>query len=270
MCIRDRTFTKGAAGSSNKESARIVRAALGGGRFGNGATLDDLDEDDILVVDGSFDDIHRVLDALRIKYVRKTPWSLLTPKPADFSTYKCIFWDCGESLGRRRMPSIGKKLREFVRNGGYLFTTDWGVANVLNYAFPGYLKTNGNKAHLPEMVLTIEAARSAKDHPLLEGVFHPGVKGKWWLEQASFDMSVGRKDAVTILIDCPMLRDSFNRSPAVAATFHYGRGRVLHTMGHYYQKAGNLAGTMSAHRLALNFVLMRLDQDRKQRRDQRR
>jgi hypothetical protein len=60
-----------------------------------------------------------------------------------------------------------------------------------------------------------------------------------------------------------MLRDTFNRSPAVAATFHYGRGRVLHTMGHYYQEAGNLAGTISAHRLALNFVLMRLDQDRK-------
>ncbi len=52
-------------------------------------------------------------------------------------------------------------------------------------------------------------------------------------------------------------------SPAVASTFHAGRGRVLHTLGHYYQEAGNLAGTNSVHRLALNFVLMRLDQDRK-------
>ena len=65
-----------------------------------------------------------------------------------------------------------------------------------------------------------------------------------------------------MLIDSPMLKSQFNRSPIVAATFHYGRGRVLHTMGHYYQEAGNLAGTLSAHRLALNFVLMRLDQDR--------
>jgi hypothetical protein len=79
-------------------------------------------------------------------------------------------------------------------------------------------------------------------------------------------MAVGRKDAVTVLIECPMLSDTFNRSSAVAATFHYGRGRVLHTMGHYFQEAGNLVGTMAAHRLALNFVLMRLDQDRKPRR----
>jgi hypothetical protein len=48
----------------------------------------------------------------------------------------------------------------------------------------------------------------------------------------------------------------------VAATFHYGRGRVLHAVGHYYQEAGNLAGTIAAHRLALNFVLMRLAQDK--------
>ena len=36
-------------------------------------------------------------------------------------------------------------------------------------------------------------------------------------------------------------------------------------MGHYFQAAGNIAGTMAVHRLALNFVLMRLEQDRKAR-----
>ncbi len=256
-------FTKGAAGSTNQRSADVVRAALGAGRRGNGAKLDDLKKDDILVVSGSFDHIHKVLDALRLKYVRKAPWSLTSPKPLDFKKYKIVFWNCGESLGRRRMASIGKRLKAFVRDGGYLFTTDWGVANVLPYAFPGFIRTNGNKAHLPEMVLSIEAARSARNHPLLEGVFHKDVQGKWWLEQASFDMAVGRKDRVTVLIECPMLKSTFNRSPAVAVTFHDGRGRVLHTMGHYFQEAGNLAGTMSAHRLALNFVLMRLEQDRK-------
>ena len=258
-----KTFTKGAAGQSNAEAAKIVRAQLGRGRFGRGVSLDDLDEDDILVVGGSFDHIERTLDALRIKYVKKAPWALSAPVPENFLRYKAVFWNCGEALGKRRMAQIGKRLQNFVRRGGYLFTTDWGVANVLPHAFPGYIRTNGNRAHLPEMVLHIEPEPSAKNHPLLEGVFIPGVRGKWWLEQASFDMSVGRKDAVTILIECPALRDQFNRSPAVAATFHYGRGRVLHAMGHYFQEAGNIAGTIAVHRLALNFVLMRLEQDRK-------
>jgi len=256
-------FTKGAAGTAMQRSADTIRAQLGRGRYGNAATLDDLTADDILVVSGSFDKIGRVLDALRLKYVRKAPWALSSPQPVSFSSFKIIFWNCGESLGRRRMAAIGKRLRTFVRKGGYLFTTDWGVANVLDYAFPGFVKTNGSKAQLPEMVLPIEPARSARNHPLLEGVFHDHVQGKWWLEQASFDISVGRPDRVTVLIESPMLRDTFNRSPAVAVTFHDGRGRVLHAMGHYYQEAGNLAGTISAHRLALNFVLMRLEQDRK-------
>ena len=73
---------------------------------------------------------------------------------------------------------------------------------------------------------------------------------------------VEEDDSLTVLIESPALRDQFNRSPAVAATFHYGRGRVLHTMGHYYQEAGNLAGTIAGHRLALNFILEKMKSER--------
>jgi hypothetical protein len=258
-----RAFTKGAAGSSNQLSADFVRAELGRGRKGDAAKLlQELTRDDVLVVDGSFDHIERVLDALEIQYVKKSPFSLTQPRVETFKSYKVVFWNCTESLGPRKIQVVTKELRRFVQDGGYLFTTDWGVANVLAIAFPGYLKTRGNRAHLPEMTLPIRPAESALGHPLLEGVFLPGVEGKWWLENASFDVEAGRRDKVTVLIESPMLKSTFNRSPVVAATFHYGRGRVLHTMGHYYQEAGNLAGTIAAHRLALNFVLMRLDQDR--------
>lgn len=257
-----REFTKGAAGTSNQRSAEVVRAGLGRGRFGKGAQLEQLEREDVLVVDGSFDHIERVLDMLQIEYVKKSTWFLSTPKPEDFKGFKVVFWNCGERLGPRHIKGVARRLREFVRSGGYLFTTDWAVAHIVNVAFEGYLKTAAGRTHLPEMTLPIEAAESAEGHPLLEGVFLPGVRGKWWLEQASFDVRIGKKDKVTVLIECPMLRDTFNRSPIVAATFSYGRGRVLHTMGHYYQEAGNLAGTISAHRLALNFVLMRLEQDK--------
>ena len=41
----------------------------------------------------------------------------------------------------------------------------------------------------------------------------------------------------------------------VAATFRYGKGRVLHMLGHVYQKEGNLKGTFSAQRLMANFLI---------------
>jgi hypothetical protein len=263
-----KAVTKANAGSSNEESARAVREQVGRGPGGRGGALDRLDADDLLVVTGTFDHIERVLDALRLPYTKRAPWSLVMPRPEDFRHYKVVFWDCGEGLGPRRMTQIGKRLERYVRDGGYLFTTDWGVANVLPYAFPGYLDTDGDDrqvGHLPPMVLKIRPARGARDHPLLEGVFHRGVQAEWWLEQASFPIIVKRPDKVTVLIEGPALQEQYRRSPAVAVTFNHGRGRVLHAMGHYFQEAGNLAGTMSAHRLALNFVLMRLDQDRHRR-----
>ena len=66
---------------------------------------------------------------------------------------------------------------------------------------------------------------------------------------------------MTVLIESPISRTCTVATPRWPSTFQYGRGRVLHVMGHYYQEAGNLAGTVSAHRLALNFVLMRLAND---------
>ena len=125
----------------------------------------------------------------------------------------------------------------------------------------GSALAQGARAPLQEMVVRIKPVPSRKRHPLLQGVFHPGVQGRWWLEQASFDMIVQKPQEVTVLIESPDLEELFGRSPAVAATFDYGQGRVLHVLGHYYQEAGNLAGTVSAHRLALNFVMARLQAD---------
>jgi len=131
---------------------------------------------------------------------------------------------------------------------------------VLMEAFPGYVQSHGPRRPLPETIVDIGPAKRQAGNELLEGVFHRGVQGRWWLEQASFDIQPLRRD-VKVLIESPDLKDLYGRNPAVAVTFKYGRGRVLHVMGHYYQEAGNLAGTVSAQRLALNFVLMRITRD---------
>jgi hypothetical protein len=259
---------RGDAGAveGNKEAARIVRdGLLRGGRRGSGSKITDLGPQDILVVRGSFDHIERVLELLALPYVTRDPWTLAAEKIEDFKKHKVVFWNCSEQvLPSKRMELLARSLRNFVAEGGYLFTTDWGIATVLEPAFPGYLSTGGREGmRLPDMVVDIRPVSGMEDHPLLDGVFHPGIQGRWWLEQASFDVRVGKRDEVDVLIESPALQDVYQRSPVVAATFHYRRGRVLHAMGHYFQEAGNVAGSVTAQRLALNFVLMRLDQDKK-------
>lgn len=264
--LADLTRSFGTAGATqgNQEAARLVRDMLvRGGRQGKGSRLTDIGSRDILVVQGSFDHIERVLDLLALPYERRAPWTLAQDGGDKFDEHKIVFWNCSENmLPAKRLDQVARSLRRFVSKGGYLFTTDWCVATVIEPAFPGYMQTKGRDGRLPEMVLDIQPARHAEGHPLLEGVFLPRTQGQWWLEQASFDVVVAKPDDVTVLMEAPALHDVYKRSPVIAATFNFGRGRVLHSVGHYFQEQGNVAGTVAAHRLALNFVLMKLDQDK--------
>jgi hypothetical protein len=257
-------FQKADSTGANQRAADYVRSQLGMGRGGRGDPFEPLVRRDILVVEGSFDKVSRVIDALRLPYVQVPAYSVSLPNAPDLSQHKIVFWNCGESLPPSQRRMAARRIRNFVQGGGYLFSTDWAVGNLLAEAFPGYLETKGPRAPLPEMVVGIRPATGQERHPLLQGVFRPNVDGKWWLEQASFDVSVRKPREVEVLIESPDLESLFQRSPAVAVTFPYGRGRVLHVVGHYFQEAGNLAGTVSAHRLALNFVLMRLGEDAKE------
>jgi hypothetical protein len=253
-------FSETSAGTANDKAAGLVRKRLGIGGGGRGSALEDLEKTDILVVDGAFDRMGQVLDALKLPFLLVSPFALAQPSAPSLDRHKVIFYNCGESLPKRMQTIVSKRLRDYVDQGGYIYTTDWALESVLTSAFPGYLSTKGRKAQLPETVVEIEPAADQKDHPLLDGVFVPGTQGRWWLEQASFDVEVLKPREVTVLIKSPTLEEIYGRSSAVAVTFAHGRGRVLHVMGHYYQKAGNIVGTMSAHHLALNFVLMRMDQ----------
>ena len=253
-------FAGGHATTANRRAADIVRDMVGRGRRGSGATLDDIRGDDLLVVTGSFDKIGRVLESLRLPYKRKNPYEVRDLTEADFETFKVIFWNCGDPLPQDDMTAVAKRLETFVRHGGYLFTTDWAIQHVLMRAFPGYVTSTGRGMSLPETIVDIEPARGSSDHPLLDGVFLPDVRGRWWLEELAFDVGIGPRGRghVEPLISSKMLHDTLGVSPYVAVTFKYGRGRVLHAMGHYFQEAGNVAGAVASQRLALNFVLERM------------
>lgn len=211
---------------------------------------------DVLVVDGAFDHIERALGTLGVPYTKTSPWNLGNQQPFKIDGYKIILWNCGESLGQRRGKRVWPHLRSFVEKGGFLYTTDWAVSTVLVHAFPGSLTSNGSRAHLPEMVVPITPLRGATSSLYLRGVLGSPTPAKWWLEQASFDMTAGPSFRGTALVESTILKKTFNRSATMAAVFRHGHGRVLHSMGHAYQEAGNLAGAIAAQRLLLNFILM--------------
>jgi hypothetical protein len=246
------------AAEVNRRAAAKVRDVIAKGAGALGRALRGLKTDDILVVRGSFDHMESVLEELGIPFTLLSPYEL----PAtDLGKHKVIFWNCGENVLRpHEHERVVRAVRDFVEQGGYLFSTDWAVANLLVPAFPGYVRTQGRMRPLPELIVDVVPAEGAASHVLLDGVFSEEATPRWWLESASFDVEVLRKDLVEVLAQAPALaKPPFQRSTALAVTFTFGRGRVLHVMGHYYQQKGNVAGAVGAQRLPLNFVRMRLE-----------
>jgi len=227
----------------------LLRKSLRGGGGAAGA-FGRLDARDVLVVEGSYDHVETVLDLLGLKHECVSVKRL---EKTRLEGRRVLLINCSSEA-----PSLGtvERVRRFVEQGGYLLTTDWGIENVLRRAFPDYLKPiqrRGRNVITPNEVISIKAVARARRHFLLSGTtLADGAK--WWLEESSYPFEVLKPDEVDVLIDSDDLEKEYG-SRAVAATFRYGKGRVFHMLGHFYQKEGNLKGTFSTQRLTANFVI---------------
>ncbi|MFQ5654946.1 MAG: hypothetical protein ACE5GW_09475 [Planctomycetota bacterium] len=152
--------------------------------------------------DINFDHIEDVLSRLAIKHdvVQK---DRLEESGFSLRKYAAVFINCtqinrfcqspghsgGESVGNRLRRCLGpnphdeaqykmkdpalKKIRKFVERGGYLFTEDWVLIEVLQPLFPKFV-TSGSK--LKGNTVRIRATRGQTSHPLLRGVFTPPIE----------------------------------------------------------------------------------------------
>ncbi|MFH1227444.1 MAG: hypothetical protein V1701_06025 [Planctomycetota bacterium] len=173
----------------------------------------------------------------------------------------------GEKSGWRMSPCVGpgdhqpfssrfkdstvKKIEEFVANGGFLFTEDAEIEEVLERGFKGVVR---HSDYLPEKVVKIFPALGASTHPYLKGVFDaiqkpqtveeenapPSVPGEtlsrkvkssaagkasWKIDDQSPDLIVVKPDMVTVLIVSPSLKGGTKETGGapLAVTFGYSK-----------------------------------------------
>lgn len=136
-----------------------------------------------------------------------------------------------------------EKIRRFVETGGYLFTEDWAIEEIIERAFTGIIV---HTKYLPEETVPIYAAPGNTLHPYLKYVFEvpptnnpapaPELKGKgsetrsvkpeettyrvdveWKIDEDSPDIKILKKDIVTVLIVSPKL----GRDGSVAVTWGF-------------------------------------------------
>ncbi|MEW6026980.1 MAG: hypothetical protein AB1599_06785 [Planctomycetota bacterium] len=156
-----------------------------------------------------------------------------------------------------------EKIKEFVESGGYLFTEDLNIREIIVRAFKGIIT---DTKELPERTVQILPAPGAVLHPYLKYVFEappvsssdapggmpPGMPGmppegrsgetkavkpgefrvdaEWKIDNGSPDIKVLSKE-VTVLIMSPKLVDKTHPEGAVAVTWGVAPSKIVPTGG---------------------------------------
>ncbi len=254
-------------------------------------------EGDIVVVQGTYDKVENVLDHLGIKYRTVTPQGLkdLTLDPAQIIVFNCTHTDRAGRIAMKGMleglpkglapegaiPEGGmvfpggavdpcllhdlgddqiKRIRDFVVRGGFVFSSDWELGNVLARAFPEYLGVAGFAS---EDEVSIQPAKEHAGHELLRGVFDDNPYRKrvlrWKIDEASFLIDV-KSPLVEPLVWSKELDGKYARKGLVACVFSPtargtgSGGSVLHVLSHFEKQLAEDGDGYALQKMLLNFI----------------
>ncbi|MDX2303217.1 MAG: hypothetical protein NW226_10475 [Microscillaceae bacterium] len=203
-------------------AGKMVRSKLEQEDAQNIKILDNLNEADIIVVSGTYDHIHQVLESMHIPYLSISQEQVLQ---AELKPFHTVFVNCASSFP----AEAAHKLAAFVQSGGQLITTDWALKNVLEVAFPHTVAYN-NKPTQDEVVkITVH---DTTDHAVASFV-EEKTDPVWWLEGSSYPIQILDKERVKVLVKSQELKDKYGEE-AVIVRFEYGKGRVYHMISHFY------------------------------------
>jgi hypothetical protein len=190
------------------------------------ANLPAEDKDSIVVVKGQWDDSGHILHYFGWLFTKISTNAL--PK-TDLHKASVMIVDCAGNLNQEGLEAV----RRFVWNGGYLVTTDWSLDNCLARAIPGAVEWNGGYSY-PELV---DAVVVQPQSELIKGCI--GV-ARWKLDDKSELVRVRAPRFVKVLVRSRTLsRLDPDQAGILAATFQYGKGRVLHVVGHFDNNTTN-------------------------------
>ena len=217
-----------------KTSAKVFEQVSKRNNPGLPSDLKSLRKNEIIVVKGQHDHVEKIIDAIGIPYTlmkRENNYSennndnTSTRKNLDkqlknYEGSRVLFVNCASYEDNIPAESV----REFVKRGGRLVTTDWAL-DFAAKAFPGHLfKREETTDDVVEIKCFTPLAQK------LIGLHYSECHPKWWLEGSSYLYQIST-DTIPI-ITSPEMKERYGQD-CVAAGFMHGRGEVLHFISHF-------------------------------------
>lgn len=210
-------------------SGKLFRERLAQERPEDADELSRIEPAEVVVIRGQYDHMHLVLETSQVPFLHLRPSQLAG---ADWDRMQVLLINCPGHLPDDALERIAP----WVRKGGYLLTTDWALKHVIQPAFPGTIRHNGQQS--ADCVVRVQATAD-RDDPLLEGFLEDGRDPLWWLETASYPIEVLDSERVRVLMRSGEVGTRLGSDPIVV-TFDEGEGTVLHMMSHLYLQRGDV------------------------------
>jgi hypothetical protein len=192
---------------------------------------------EICVVPGEHDNIENMLNLSGIPFVIYTPSRILNATT--------VFVNCPGN----QVPY--DRIRQFVKKGGFLITTDWALDSVCSKF--GYIAYEGEVTRSESVPITSISASSR----YLRNSFPKGITPMWDIADLSYPITIKAKKKVEVLLRSEQLGNEYDRD-VVGCTFQYGDGRVFHFISHMdIQEYGK--DTYSAKKNSIYFSKETLD-----------
>lgn len=186
------------------------------------AALDEVEESNVIVVQGGYDNCELVLRLADIPHV------VISPSAAAGVKYRpdqTVFINCPGNLNDKAI----RKLVTFVNEGGLLITTDWALQNVLEKAFPDKVRYNQRATGDEVVRITVKDP----ENPIVKGFLEAEGDPLWWLEGSSYPIEILDKENVKVLVYSNELKERYGESPVIIE-FEHGEGKVIHMISHFY------------------------------------
>lgn len=212
--------------------------------------LHGLQAEDILVVSGVYDAVENVLKFLAVPYrmTNKLRLDSLTLNPRMVIIFNC---------DRHRLsPRAVQKLRRFVNRGGYIFSSDWELSNVIEKIVPDAIRQSGR---VSARLVTIKPHPKHKNHPYLRDVFSTsyGITEKtrlqWQVDGSSDYHRFVSKKVVPLVIAKDM--KIYGAEGSIAFTYKSGKGSILHVLSHFKSQSDPRGDGFALQQMLANFII---------------
>lgn len=183
-------------------------------------------QNDELIVEiaGQWDHADKTLRNLGLPYTHIKPRDLTAQ---SLAAAKVVIINCAGDLKREKL----QLLRDFVARGGYLLTTDWALDNTVTNAFPGYIAWSKGVNKRP-----IYQAKYVSPDPVL--AIHTVKKAYWKLDDSAHLVKVLEPQKVRVLVtSAELASEDPEHLGILSCIFPFGRGFVLHMVGHFDNNA---------------------------------